>query len=1687
MITRPPPHFDPRKRKQLLEELTMRARLWLPEWRQGGSKSDPIAAVLAIAAKLNAEVTQRLDRVPEKSFRGMLHWLGKRGQTGRAARLPAVFGMLPGNQPVLAVAPVQLQADAAGTPVIFETETSLRLTPAKLEAVFAASPTINQFYQAAPGLDGMEAPPPTPDDWRLRVPAPIGDILIQLDPPEGLSPGMLVHDDAQNRYRIVAANDGLVTLSHGIGTTANAASPQPAPPSGTYNGWLHRANAFSPFDGNERNLQEHALYLGADEKLDIKTLAAIELVGDIPPDAEWSYWGKAPGGPESAWQTLEPVPGIPNTFVKGQGEIEKREINGTKLRWLRAIPHDPDKVSQQIASNIRFKINCHNEEQRVQAAIENMGKKDSTAGIKPKIDIEAIANTTPVVLDRGFYPFGREPRVFDAFYLSCPEAFAKPNAFADITLKVGEAFSGPLNAVGDMQSTLVAGIGKDRKPRLILHTPERAEGALQFLPVRQPLDDNGLPVNFISQKMGAAIFIDSGFSFTATDGTDVWHWATGGTPTNLTAEQSHGIGWRSLGHPPTDDPIVETVMLHDGVATCEVLALLLSGAVYTRPSLGGVWTVLPIRTDNGEHKIDRLVRFDNTSLPPSRETPGNGLAAVTRDGGLIYRDWNGNWKTVKDFETTPTTRGEHPTTAPYPLALWHNEDLHLYARGLTMAGAVVLGAVRIDYSAADPVVQVDMPEPLVGDGFGFFQEEFKDPAIIFALEAGASARLALWQPFTSKDPYIIAETMRLLSVEQPPVRLTNGVLFPLERGDVAPAAGPFVYERKAASLLKGIALPQQMPPFQDANVLLEITDAELGFAFGDRIEPIGYEFAAKRPKSSKNPAATKIHRIGPQHACAVTLPYTIELVEDDVAVMVGATLCISRRRPNDVDRLVTVKSIVAQQDGPRIATVNEEISGNTANRFYHVVKATYATSCKIRPTIVVDPSFALPDDTAPERMIIELHAARFEFHTTLERRPITANDSARLIVEDGWPKQPLPKRGDMVRLVSMPTLGASVSGPSPRNPEISWEYWNGASWWQIRGVTDTTQHLVRTGHVKFCAPPDLKELEVVGRKGHWIRARLVGGDYGQETVTVENVPPGKDGKTGQIVKRDASTIRAPYIVSIDVQYNVCCAIAPSRVLTLDNGAYVDQTDVNGTQNAVVAVFTPLRMALPSAIADSSAQDRATTNGAPYCKDCEAPNAAAVQQTPGSDLLQQAIYLGFSEKLQGASIALLFLVEETGQTSELPLEVDAYAGNAFKPIQVVDETRALTETGVLTIDCPEPLQQVSYFGRSLYWLRLKPPAKLQKWNPRITGIHINGVWATAAETWKREIVGQSDGSPSQGFNLTHAPVLADTLELRVREPLGDDEKDELANAGQHDVQDEIELWQGPWVRWLSGDLATAGPLDRIFDFDPSVGVITFGDGFQGAIPPIGNDNIVAVEYRSGGRAAANNVPAWSKLNLIGPLPGVEQVVTPQGAAGGSDTQDAATALRFASGNIATRDRIVTLADFELFALQFSPDIAQAKAFAQAQGVRLVVIMRGRTQVPSNAVRRELARRLRDNSAPALRRPGALIVEGPHEVPVGITVELSVVDLAQAGVISEAVQASLRGLLDPGTGGLDGRGWPLGAAVTETHISAAIADIASIEEIASIRIVLAAPLSASQIAVLPEDGLAIQWRQAQTEAA
>ena len=122
--------------------------------------------------------------------------------------------------------------------------------------------------------------------------------------------------------------------------------------------------------------------------------------------------------------------------------------------------------------------------------------------------------------------------------------------------------------------------------------------------------------------------------------------------------------------------------------------------------------------------------------------------------------------------------------------------------------------------------------------------------------------------------------------------------------------------------------------------------------------------------------------------------------------------------------------------------------------------------------------------------------------------------------------------------------------------------------------------------------------------------------------------------------------------------------------------------------------------------------------------------------------------------------------------------------------------------------------------------------------------VDHLWAT-----------HGDGAPTLVLRLARPPVLRNTLELRVREPLGDEERAKLREGDTTRVVSNLIDLPGDWVRWTQVfDPADEDATARVYALDEATGEIVFGEGEHGMIPPIGQDNIVAFRYQRTERAA-----------------------------------------------------------------------------------------------------------------------------------------------------------------------------------------------------------------------------------------
>jgi predicted phage baseplate assembly protein len=422
----------------------------------------------------------------------------------------------------------------------------------------------------------------------------------------------------------------------------------------------------------------------------------------------------------------------------------------------------------------------------------------------------------------------------------------------------------------------------------------------------------------------------------------------------------------------------------------------------------------------------------------------------------------------------------------------------------------------------------------------------------------------------------------------------------------------------------------------------------------------------------------------------------------------------------------------------------------------------------------------------------------------------------------------------------------------------------------------------------------------------------------------------------------------------------------------------------------------------------------------------------------------------------------------GGLTPVPLEPrpllrwDVLDGGRFVPAEVVrDETQGLRASGTIELRLPRTWAPGEPPRAPLRWLRLQVAHGLfAVAPPLVSGLRLNTVAATAAHTIFDEPLEpiQDPAKPAERrqLRLSQVPILAGSVVIEVDDDPGADlfgattaafrgvrVAEPPARGGAPVVTENASRWQEV------PSLAAYGPDDPVFVVDHDTGVVTFGDGVNGAPVPPGFRNVRAVRYRVGG-GEAGAVAASAINGVVTARPFVTGVNNPFPATGGTDAEPGEDAMRRGVGELRSRGRAVAPADYGLLALR-APGASIARAHgvpglhpefpgAPIPGVVGVLVVPpiepGDTEppVPTAATLRAVADFLTREVAPA----GVTVVTGPvafRRIAVDARVVLDA-DQDRAAVLARASDA-VTTYLDPLRGGENG-GWPFGGAVRHTPL-------------------------------------------------
>lgn len=387
-----------------------------------------------------------------------------------------------------------------------------------------------------------------------------------------------------------------------------------------------------------------------------------------------------------------------------------------------------------------------------------------------------------------------------------------------------------------------------------------------------------------------------------------------------------------------------------------------------------------------------------------------------------------------------------------------------------------------------------------------------------------------------------------------------------------------------------------------------------------------------------------------------------------------------------------------------------------------------------------------------------------------------------------------------------------------------------------------------------------------------------------------------------------------------------------------------------------------------------------------------------------------------------------------------LEWSYWNGRRWRPLTLKDDkddTVALTRNGRLSFIAPQdfnqaPIQTAAesspHVAEDLYWLRASLIKSGYEIPPRLDMILVNTVAATHGQTLHNELAA-SNGLPFQSLRLRHKPVLQGTLRVEVLE---EDER---------------------WHDWNEvADFAASDPEARHYMIDLQEGVIRFGDGIHGRVPPAAKErsqNLKIATYRAGG-GERGNVAAETITEVRAPKLNGFAVKNCKPASGGRETEGLEEAQIRVRRELKQPARAVTTPDFETLARQ-TPGLRIA---------RVKVLPRYHTQYPQRKIPSTVALVVVPEILPnTLARPVPsagflrtiyhhlkskvlattdLHVMGPKFVEVKVQAKIKIEPRRRAEQVREDVDQALRKFLNPLPDGADEQGWPFGRAIYKSEI-------------------------------------------------
>ncbi|MCH5271844.1 MAG: baseplate J/gp47 family protein [Lachnospiraceae bacterium] len=403
--------------------------------------------------------------------------------------------------------------------------------------------------------------------------------------------------------------------------------------------------------------------------------------------------------------------------------------------------------------------------------------------------------------------------------------------------------------------------------------------------------------------------------------------------------------------------------------------------------------------------------------------------------------------------------------------------------------------------------------------------------------------------------------------------------------------------------------------------------------------------------------------------------------------------------------------------------------------------------------------------------------------------------------------------------------------------------------------------------------------------------------------------------------------------------------------------------------------------------------------------------------------EKCLYLGFRLPPVGSPVRMLWVMEDTlaGQRGAICWEYESSRG--FREMNLADLTDHLSRSGPVTIVGPEDFKKSSHFGQEMYWIRLRDESGFYSAdNGKLAYPVLQNLWMNAVEIrhMEREVTERFTldyYKEDCSIKLMYGNI--DTILVEVLEGSEEEER---------------------WIVWEEvPDLELQPGGGRVCQVDRREGILRFGNGSHGRVPPFGKFEGIRVHYKCAGGSRGNVGPG--KVNKLNRTVGfVSNVTNPMPLWGGLDAETPEEAIKRCSARLRHSDRAVTARDYEELAMEASGDLQKVRCFGginnrgdKEDGAVTLVIYPKKGQEDKTlyyAIQEDIRKYLAPRMDGGILKRHQFYITEPKLVEVWAKAEVTVENFQDIFGVRRMGQERIRAFLDPISGHFDGAGWSIG---------------------------------------------------------